>query len=104
MNKTILSALCLIACLPVVGCLNNRYIAPVTAFRDSTNQTVSVLGDFYSSRNSYEIELYLSNVASDSKAEVATRNADGTFTPLGRPMFSPQAIKARLDALSLVGT
>jgi hypothetical protein len=87
----------------VAGCAVNRYQAPVSAFRDRTQQTIGVLSDFYSSRNSYEIDAYLQVVAADSKLEVLEKDADGQLTPLGRPVFSPASIKGRLDALNLVG-
>ena len=93
----------LAVCLFLVGCPNNRYIAPVTTFQNTTNQTVSVLSAFYTSRNSYEIQLYLSGIAGDASLQVSTKDASGKPTPLGQPVFSPASIKARLDALSLVG-
>ena len=42
----------------------NRYLAPVTSFRDRTGQTIGVIFDFYSSRNSDELDIYLQMVAS----------------------------------------
>jgi hypothetical protein len=59
--------------------------------------------DFYSSRNSYEIDLYLLGVAADGSLPVQTVDANGKPTPLGQPVFSPASIKARLDALNLIG-
>jgi len=85
------------------GCAAGRYQAPVGTFRDKTQQTISVLSDFYSSRNSYEIDLYLQGVAADSGLRVEKVDANGIPTPLGKPIFSPRSIKARLDALNLVG-
>ncbi|HMI50847.1 MAG TPA: hypothetical protein VK525_04995 [Candidatus Saccharimonadales bacterium] len=85
------------------GCAANRYARPVNTFRDRTQQTIGVLSDFYSSRNSYEIDIYLQGVAADSKLEVLGTDAEGQPTPLGRPVFSPASIKARLDALNLIG-
>jgi hypothetical protein len=85
------------------GCVANRYAAPVNTFRDKTQQTIGVLSDFYSTRNSYEIDVYLRAVAADSKLEVLAVDSDGHPTPLGRPVFSPASIKARLDALNLIG-
>jgi hypothetical protein len=93
----------LLLCVLMSGCLNNRYIAPVTAFQTSTNQTISVISAFYTSRNSYETALYLNDRAADPTLTVSTIDAAGNPTPLGRPVFSPASIKARLDALSLVG-
>ena len=90
------------ACVLLAGCLNNRYVAPVTSFQSSTAQTISAISDFYSSRNSYELQLYFSGIAADPKLEVGIIDPNGKPTPLGRPTFSPASIKARLDALSLV--
>lgn len=93
----------LLGCLLLTGCLDNRYIAPVTSFQSSTNQTISVISAYYTSRNSYEIQLYLSGVAADPTQAVGLTDSAGNPTPLGKPVFSPASIKARLDALSLVG-
>lgn len=93
----------LICLLVLSGCAAGRYQAPVSTFRDKTQQTISVLSDFYSSRNSYEIDLYLQGVAADSSLPVEKVDVNGVPTPLGKPIFSPASIKARLDALNLVG-
>ena len=103
MRKNKAGLLALLSCAVLSGCLNNRYIAPVTAFQTSANNTVVVLSAFYSSRNSYETQLYLDNVAADPSLDVGTKDATGKLTPLGAPVFSAASIKARLDALSLVG-
>lgn len=95
--------LALLCCALLSGCLNNRYIAPVTTFQSSTNQTISVISAFYTSRNSYETKLYLDDIAADPTLTVAATDAEGHPTPLLKPVFSPESIKARLDALSLVG-
>jgi hypothetical protein len=100
---TKVGAFALLCCALLSGCLNNRYIAPVTTFQSSTNQTIAVISAFYTSRNSYETQLYLADIAVDPTLAVATVDADGHPTPLGTPVFSPASIKARLDALSLVG-
>jgi hypothetical protein len=85
------------------GCAMNRYEAPVGTFHDRAQQTISVLSDFYASRNSYEIDLYLQTVAADSKLKVEETDAQGQPTPLGKPTFTPASINARLDALDLIG-
>jgi hypothetical protein len=85
------------------GCAANRYEAPIGTFRDRTQQTINVLSSFYSSRNSYEINLYLEGIAADSGLAVQTTDSSGIPTPLGKPIFSPVGIKARLDALNLIG-
>jgi hypothetical protein len=101
-RSTRLTAL-LIAMLFLCGCLGNRYIAPATTFRDRTQQTIGVLGDFYSSRNSFEIEIYLQARAADKTLKVELTDSEGHQTPLGAPVFSPAGINARLDSLNLVG-
>lgn len=85
------------------GCTANRYEAPASSFRDRTQQTIGVLSSFYSSRNSYEIDVYLQSVAADGSIPLQTTDANGVPTPLGKPVFSPASIKARLDALNVVG-
>ena len=87
----------------VSGCAANRYEAPVTTFRDETQQTIGVLGEFYSSRNSFEIDVYLRSVGTDPTQRVGTEDEHGVPTPLGKPIFSPDSINARLDALNLIG-
>ncbi len=103
-KSTALSILLLSPCIIVLsGCAANRYEAPINTFRNKTQQTIGVLSDFYSSRNSYEIDLYLQGVAADSNLPVETVDAQGHPTPLGKPVFSLSSIKARLDALNLIG-
>jgi hypothetical protein len=99
------SALTTLAASTVLcGCLTSRYLVPATRFRDTTQQTVSVLGALYSSRNSYEVALYLNDVATDPRLPIELVDKNGHTTPLGNPVFSPASVKARLDALTLVGT
>jgi hypothetical protein len=87
----------------VAGCANNRYISPVTTFHNSTAQTITTISGFYSSRNSYEAQMYLNDVAADPTLRVEAVDANNKPTPFGTPVFSPASIKARLDALALVG-
>lgn len=93
----------LLSLVAAAGCVANRFEAPVANFRDQTQATISVLGDFYSSRNSYEQDLYLQDIAADNTLPVSTAD-HGKPTPLGGFVFSPASIKARLDALILIGT
>jgi hypothetical protein len=95
-------ALC-IAVIVASSCAVNRYKVPVGDFRNKTIKSTSVLADFYVTRNQYEVDLYLNEVAVDPKLEVLAKNPDGTPTPLGKPVFSPGSLKARLDALDLIG-
>src|ERR1043166_7212298 len=92
-----------IASIILSGCLNNRYAAPLSTFTDKTFQTIGILGDFYSSRNSFEIDIYLQTIAADQNLKVEFTDSQGHPTPLGEPVFSPAGIKARLDAMNLVG-
>jgi hypothetical protein len=100
--RSIVGVLGLCICGVLTGCLHNRYITPVTSFQSSTTQTISVISDFYSSRNSYEAQLYLADIANDPSLRVETKDASGRPTPLMQSTFSPESIKARLDALALV--
>jgi hypothetical protein len=75
----------------------------VASFRDDTQRTIGALREFYQSRNTYEVDLYLNGVAADPTQEVLKKDANGRPTPLGAPTFSPAGIAARLNALDLVG-
>jgi hypothetical protein len=97
------ATLAMSAFLCVTGCATNRYRVPVGSFRDDAQRTIGTLRDFYQSRNSYEVDLYLDGVAADSEQEVLTSDAAGQQTPLGKATFSPLGIAARLNALDLVG-
>jgi hypothetical protein len=50
MKRTRLSLSLLLACMLLAERLNNRYMAPLPSFQNSTSQAVSLIGDFYSSR------------------------------------------------------
>jgi hypothetical protein len=103
-NTPLLYISLVLACSAVAsGCAANRYEAPVTTFRDKTQQTIGVLAEFYSSRSSSEIDVYLNSKAADPAQRVEMVNEQGVPTPLGKPTFSPESIKARLDALNLIG-
>jgi hypothetical protein len=102
-RKHVRALSCVVLLAVGAGCASNRYLAPVTSFRDKTGQTIGVIGDFYSSRNSYELDAYLQTVATDGSLSLATVDSSGQPTPLGKPVFSPASIKARLDALDLIG-
>jgi hypothetical protein len=91
------------ALLAVSGCAVNRYAGPVGNFRDNASRSAVVLAEFYSTRNQYEIDLYFTEVAVDPSMEVLLKNPTGTPTPLGKAVFAPASIKARLDALDLIG-
>jgi hypothetical protein len=95
-------ALLLLSSALMNGCAANRFQGPVGSFYNATQQTVGVLANYYTTRNSYEIDVYLSSVAADSTLAVQTTDAKGNPTPLGAPVFSPASIQARLDALNLV--
>src|SRR5260370_33980421 len=79
----------LIAMAFLCGRLGNRYIAPVTTFRDKTQQTIGVLGDFYSSRSSFEIDIYLQTRAPDNPIKVELTDSHAHHTPRGATAVSP---------------
>ncbi len=103
MRRIKAGVLALFGCVLVSGCANNRYLAPATTFRDSTIKTISTVSAFYKSRNSAELDIYLTDAAADSSVKLEETDAGGTQTPLVKPTFTPKQIKARLDALALVG-
>ena len=103
MKPSCLVSLLAVAACASMGCATNRYAAPVGDFRDRAQATIGVLSEFYDSRNDYELQVYLNSVAANSQTKLVEVSAQGVHTPLGKPVFSPAGIKARLDALDLIG-
>ena len=85
------------------GCAVNRYGVQIGKFRDQAQKSTTVLADLYSTRNAYELDLYLLELSVNPKLKIQKTDANGKATPLGKPTFSPASIKARLDSLDLIG-
>jgi hypothetical protein len=102
MRTDMLRTAVLTVALLTIGCTTNRFNTPLGTFRSDIQAGNAIIGDFYRTRNAYERKLYLLSVFVNKDQEVLFIGSDGP-TPLGSPVFSEDSLKARLDALRLVG-
>lgn len=87
MKRTRLSLSLLLACMLLAERLNNRYMAPLPSFQNSTSQAVSLIGDFYSSRTQTNFN-FISEVCRPIPYLRWGKVQDHPI-PLGDPTFSP---------------
>jgi hypothetical protein len=99
-NLRLISLMCFV--LLLTGCAQPRYAKPIGEFQKSVDQSIGVIGGYYEDLNAYERRLYLEGAYLDPKIEVLLTGADGKPTPLAGKTFPAEAVKARVDALSLV--
>lgn len=103
MNKLIrIIGFCAIA-VGVIGCVSNRFAQPTAAFQDSVNLTAAAVGSYFTGLNQFERSIYLDERLYDPALEVLASDAEGEPTPLLFSVFDAESIKARMDALSLIG-
>ena len=99
MRCTIVALAC---CLS--GCATANWSTPVSEFNKAVEGSVVVVGAFYEGLNNYERHLYLQGACVDPEQEIRWRGQDASPTPLAGRVFSVASVKARKDALQLVGT
>jgi hypothetical protein len=84
------------------ACVTNRFSKPISTYQKSVDASIGVIGKYYDGMNSYERRLYLQGILLNPKEEVLFTDAQGKLTPLAGRIFSPESVKARLDALALI--
>ncbi|MHB8422280.1 MAG: hypothetical protein ACYC9S_03345 [Leptospirales bacterium] len=85
------------------GCTTTNFTQPVASFQDSINTSSATIGIYYSSLNTFERQLYLDELALDPTQKVQAKDRSGHSTPLLGQYFQAESIKARMDALALLG-
>lgn len=88
--------------LAATSCGNQRYRALIATFEESVETTSAAVGSYFTELNEFERELYLQDRVLDPSLEVAATD-DGVPTPLVTPVFDPDSIKARMEAIRLLG-
>jgi hypothetical protein len=88
--------------LAAAGCVTARIAPPVATFQEVTATSAEALSAYYRGLNAFERDLYLEARLYDPKLTVAASEG-GRPTPLAGNVFSPESIRARLDAVHLVG-
>jgi len=87
------------------SCVTARFTEPITSFRDCINTSSLVIGSYYAELNKFEREIYLDERLYGSTPEemIVSLTINGQPTGLLGP-FSAESIKARTDAIVLLGT
>jgi hypothetical protein len=89
--------------LTATGCATAGWSGPIDAFKVNVDKTVGVVTDYYGALNDYERHIYLETAFVDPSLEIVAVDTSGAPTPLTGRVFSADAIRARTDALALVG-
>jgi hypothetical protein len=85
------------------GCVTTRLTQPVTSFQESINTSACAIGIYYNTLNEFEREIYLDECLYNPSKEVLSIDASGMPTPLLGKSFNAKSIKARTDAIILLG-
>jgi hypothetical protein len=109
--KNRLAALLLLLSLAVMatGCGDKEFVKNIDEFQTGINLTTTAVGTYYSELNSFERELYLQERLFDPSKEVLSEEKDpkdpskSIPTALAGRVFSVESIKARTDAIRLLG-
>ena len=85
------------------GCVTANFTKPIASFKTSTDTAATAVGTYFTDLNEFERNLYLDDIAYDPTLRVAAVDENGKPTPLVTQIFSAASIKARMDALALLG-
>ncbi|BBO16597.1 conserved hypothetical protein [Candidatus Brocadia pituitae] len=96
-------AIMLLSTISLTGCVTSRFSEPITSLRDSINTSGTAIGVYYAELNKFEREIYLDECLYDPNMEVSTTDNNGNPTPLIGSPFSAESIKARTDAIEILG-
>ncbi len=87
--------------LLAAGCGSSVYTGPVASFSETYEAAAPILGRYFSEMNSFEREIYL-RCALYNDADINGIDGSGP-TPLMQGPFSSESVRARLDAIRLIG-
>ena len=96
-------AILLLSVVLLTGCGKTNFIKPIASFQDSINTSGAAISVYYTELNQFEREIYLAECLYDPTKEVLATDEHGRPTPLLGTLFSAESIKARTDALALLG-
>jgi len=84
------------------GCVTVNYKEPIASFQSSINTSGTAIGTYFSNLNAFERQVYIDGIALDANQEIFAE-ISGSPTPLKGQKFSASSIKARMDAITLLG-
>jgi hypothetical protein len=96
-------AIMLLSTVVLTGCVTAHFTEPIASFRDSINTSSATIRIYYVELNQFEREIYLDERLYDPTKEVFATDEQGQLTPLIGAFFGAESIKARTDAIALLG-
>ena len=102
LNNVRLFILLLLIVISLTGCVTAKFTEPVASFQQSINSSSFIITDYYEKTNEFERDIYLNDCLFNPEKEVLIYD-NGKPTPLLNATLSPESIKARADALVLIG-
>ena len=84
------------------GCVTAEFSEPATSFQESINNSSFIIIGYYEEANKFEREIYMNECLFDPEKELLIFD-NGKPTPLLTPVLSAESIRARADALILIG-
>ena len=91
-----------VSLLCLVGCVTTNFSEPITSFQQSINKSSVIVSDYYQKTNNFERDVYLNECLFNPDKELLIYEK-GKPTPLLYGTLSPESVRARTDALVLVG-
>lgn len=85
------------------GCVSVTMREPIGTFQQGVAKAGTSLGTYYTELNRFERDLYLDERLYDPTQEVLATDAQNLPTPLLGKVFKPESIRARQDAIALLG-
>jgi hypothetical protein len=86
-----------------IGCGKKEFIEKIADFQSGVEDTTTATSIYYSELNSFERDLYLQERLYDPTQKVERKDANQVPTALVGQTFNAQSIKARTDAIQLLG-
>ena len=84
------------------GCVTAKFSEPAASFQEGINKSSVIVRDYYKKTNDFERDVYLNECMFNPEKELLVYEK-GKPTPLLYDVLSPESIKARADALTLIG-
>ncbi len=85
------------------GCVRVTMREPIGTFQAGVAKASTSLGGYYTELNRFERDLYLDERLYDPTQDVLATDARKQPTPLLGKVFNPESIRARQDAIALLG-
>jgi hypothetical protein len=101
-GMTVLIVLTGLTIIAVSGCVTAKFTETVASFQENINKSSFIITEYYEKANTFERDVYISECLFNPEKELLLFD-NGSPTPLLHAVLSPESVKARADALVLIG-